>query len=144
MVYCEELPCTAHSSLRARIMASGAGSASTTSLSEEKLMLAVKWSGKEYTVRVCGDDSVGELKRRICQLTNVLPKRQRLLYPKLLASRLADDSVLLCNLPLKSSLKMTMIGFLLQTFLLGIFNCFLKIFKFCINIKRIELNFAVL
>lgn len=91
----------------------GEGSAATSSLSEEELTLTVKWSGKEYTVRVCGDDSVGELKRRICQLTNVLPKRQKLLYPKLLASKLADDSVLLSHLPFKSSLKMTMIGFFL-------------------------------
>ncbi|XP_015878949.3 ubiquitin-like domain-containing CTD phosphatase [Ziziphus jujuba] len=91
-------------------MAAAAGSAATSSFSEEELTLTVKWSGKEYTVRLCGDDSVGELKRRICQLTNVLPKRQKLLYPKLVASKLADDSVLLCQLPLKSSLKMTMIG----------------------------------
>ncbi|KAF5448655.1 hypothetical protein F2P56_029165 [Juglans regia] len=88
-----------------------AASASTTlSLPEEELTLTVKWSGKEYTVRVCGDDSMGELKRRICEVTNVLPKRQKLLYPKVLGSKLADDSVLLSQLPLKSSLKMTMIG----------------------------------
>ncbi|KAK3028234.1 hypothetical protein RJ639_037568 [Escallonia herrerae] len=78
-------------------------------LTEEELTLTVKWSGKEYTVRVCGDDSVGELKRRICEATNVLPKRQKLLYPKI-GSKLAVDSVLLSQLPLKSSLKMTMIG----------------------------------
>ena len=84
----------------------------SSSLSEEELTLTVKWSGNEYTVRVCGDDSVGELKRRICQLTNVLPKRQKLLYPKL-GSKLADDSVLLSHLPLKPSLKMTMIGYIL-------------------------------
>ncbi|XP_059459694.1 ubiquitin-like domain-containing CTD phosphatase [Corylus avellana] len=88
-----------------------AASASTTSsLSEEELTLIVKWSGKEYTVRLCGDDSVGELKRRICEVTTVLPKRQKLLYPKVLGSKLADDSVLLSQLPLKASLKMTMIG----------------------------------
>ncbi|KAJ0078254.1 hypothetical protein Patl1_36779 [Pistacia atlantica] len=85
-------------------------SASTSNLSEEELTLTVKWSGKEYTVRVCGDDSVAELKRRICELTNVLPKRQKLLYPKV-GNKLADDSVLLSQLPLKASLKMTMIGF---------------------------------
>ncbi|XP_047338006.1 ubiquitin-like domain-containing CTD phosphatase [Impatiens glandulifera] len=79
------------------------------SLTEEELTLTVKWSGKEYTVRVCGDDSIGELKRRICEVTNVLPKRQKLLYPKI-GSKLADESVLICHLPLKSSLKMTMIG----------------------------------
>ncbi|KAE8009027.1 hypothetical protein FH972_005485 [Carpinus fangiana] len=87
-----------------------AASASTTSsLSEEELTLIVKWSGKEYTVRLCGDDSVGELKRRICEVTTVLPKRQKLLYPKVLGSKLADDS-LLSQLPLKASVKMTMIG----------------------------------
>ncbi|ESW31562.1 hypothetical protein PHAVU_002G248400 [Phaseolus vulgaris] len=85
---------------------SGAGSGSG---SAEELTLRVKWSGKEYTVRVCGDDTVGELKRRICELTNVLPPRQKLLYPKL-ASKLNDDSIFLSQLPLNSSLKMTMIG----------------------------------
>ncbi|KAI4298967.1 hypothetical protein L6164_032470 [Bauhinia variegata] len=86
-----------------------ASTASTSSVSEEELTLTVKWSGKEYTARVCGDDTVGELKRRICELTNVLPHRQKLLYPKV-GSKLADDSILLSQLPLKSSLKMTMIG----------------------------------
>lgn len=85
-------------------------SSSSTARSSEELTLTVKWSGKEYTVQVCGDDSVAELKRRICELTNVLPKRQKLLYPKI-GNKLADDSVLLSQLPLKSSLKMTMIGF---------------------------------
>ncbi|KVH93518.1 hypothetical protein Ccrd_004437 [Cynara cardunculus var. scolymus] len=87
----------------------GASSSLTSPVTEEEITLTVKWSGKEYTVRVCGDDSVAELKRRICQLTNVLPKRQKLLYPKI-GSKLADDSTLLSTLPLKSSLKMTMIG----------------------------------
>ncbi|MED6131006.1 hypothetical protein PIB30_005959 [Stylosanthes scabra] len=84
-------------------------SASSSSASEEEVTLTVKWSGKEYTVRVCGDDTVGELKRRICQLTNVLPIRQKLLYPKV-GSKLNDDNLLLSTLPLKSSFKMTMIG----------------------------------
>lgn len=91
-------------------MASEGASASVSSTSEEEITLTVKWSGKEYTVRVCADDTVGELKRRICQSTNVLPKRQKLLYPKTLANKLADDSTLLSQLPLKSSVKMTMIG----------------------------------
>ncbi|KAJ6798440.1 ubiquitin-like domain-containing CTD phosphatase [Iris pallida] len=76
----------------------------------EEMTLTVKWSGgKEYTVRVLGDDSVAELKRRICEATGVLPKRQKLLYPKL-ASRLRDDSLLLSDLALKPHVKMTMIG----------------------------------
>ncbi|ONK73120.1 uncharacterized protein A4U43_C04F27460 [Asparagus officinalis] len=75
----------------------------------EEMTLTVKWSGKEFTVRVCGDDNVAELKRRICEATTVLPKRQKLLYPKM-ASKLGDDSVLLSQLNLKPSVKMTMIG----------------------------------
>ncbi|CAN1288320.1 Ubiquitin-like domain-containing CTD phosphatase [Linum perenne] len=86
-----------------------AAESSTAAATVEELTLSVKWSGKEYTVRVCGDDSVAELKRRICEATNVLPKRQKLLYPKV-GNKLADDSLLLSQLPLKSSLKMTMIG----------------------------------
>ncbi|GFQ07623.1 ubiquitin-like domain-containing ctd phosphatase [Phtheirospermum japonicum] len=79
-------------------------------LTEEELTLTVKWNGKEHRVRVCGQDTVGELKLRICEAINVLPKRQKLLYPKIIASKLVDDSVLLSQIPLKSSLKMTMIG----------------------------------
>ncbi|XP_020599261.1 ubiquitin-like domain-containing CTD phosphatase [Phalaenopsis equestris] len=74
-----------------------------------EMTLTVKWSGKEYTVRVCGDDSVAELKRRICELTNVLPKRQKLLYPRI-ANKFADDSLILSQFNLKPSIKMTMIG----------------------------------
>ncbi|KAI7731521.1 hypothetical protein M8C21_014785 [Ambrosia artemisiifolia] len=88
---------------------SSSSSSLTSPATEEELTLTVKWSGKEYTVRLCADDSVAELKRRICQLTTVLPKRQKLLYPKI-GSKLADDSLILSTLPLKSSLKMTMIG----------------------------------
>lgn len=90
-------------------MADTAGASASSSVTEEELTLTVKWSGKEYTVRVCADDSVAELKRRICELTNVLPKRQKLLYPKI-GNKLSDDSLLLSSIPLKSSLKMTMIG----------------------------------
>lgn len=89
-------------------MASESSSA-VSPMTVEELTLAVKWSGKEHTVRVCGDDTVGELKRRICEVTNVLPKRQKLLYPKV-GAKLADDSLLLSQIPLKSSFKMTMIG----------------------------------
>ncbi|XP_078181882.1 ubiquitin family protein [Carex rostrata] len=81
----------------------------TASEGVEELTLTVKWSGKEYTVRLCADDSVAELKRRICEVTSVLPKRQKLLYPKL-AAKLNDDSILISQLGLKSSVKMTMIG----------------------------------
>nr|XP_011470481.1 PREDICTED: ubiquitin-like domain-containing CTD phosphatase [Fragaria vesca subsp. vesca] len=87
-----------------------AAGSSSSKMGEEQEEGSIKWSGKEYTVRLCGDDTLGKLKRRICQLTTVLPKCQKLLYPKLLPSKLADDAVLLSSLPFKSSLKLTMIG----------------------------------
>ncbi|XWS67966.1 hypothetical protein CRYUN_Cryun04dG0049900 [Craigia yunnanensis] len=40
----------------------------SSSVTEDELTLTVKRSGKDYTIRVCGDDSVVELKRRIHQL----------------------------------------------------------------------------
>lgn len=73
----------------------------------EEMTLRVKWSGKNYTVRAVGDDTLGELKRRICEVTEVLPKRQKLLYPKLM---LKDDSILLSSLPFKPNVPITMIG----------------------------------
>lgn len=73
------------------------------------MTLSVKWVGKEYVVRVCADDTVGELKRRICELTNVLPKRQKLLNVKL-GSKPADDSTLLSHLSLKPNVKIMMLG----------------------------------
>ncbi|CAF2022855.1 unnamed protein product [Brassica napus] len=39
----------------------------------------------------------------------VLPKRQKLLYPKV-GNKLSDDSLLISRIRLKRSLKMTMIG----------------------------------
>lgn len=90
--------------------ASGAGDATTSNpASVEELTMAVKWSGKEYTVRVCADDTVSELKRRICEVTNVLPKRQKLLNVK--AGKMpADDSMLLSQLNLKPTIKIMMMG----------------------------------
>lgn len=71
--------------------------------------MAVKWSGKEYTVRVCADDTVGELKRRIFEVTNVLPKRQKLLNVKA-GVKPADDTMLLSQLNLKPTIKIMMMG----------------------------------
>ncbi|XP_057431335.1 ubiquitin-like domain-containing CTD phosphatase isoform X2 [Lotus japonicus] len=80
--------------------------------SEEEMPLKVKWSGKDYTVRVCGDDTIVELKRRICELTNVLPIRQKFLYPKL-GSKLNNHSLNSLSIP-----KFTMIGTTEEDFLI--------------------------
>ncbi|XP_078443665.1 ubiquitin family protein [Wolffia australiana] len=86
-----------------------ASASSTVERDGGEMTLTVKWSGREYAVPIYGDETLTELKRKICEMTAVLPKRQKLLYPKL-AAKLGDDSVLLSQLSLKPSVKMTMIG----------------------------------
>ncbi|KAH9301534.1 hypothetical protein KI387_013117, partial [Taxus chinensis] len=84
---------------------SSASASASESESLEEISVVVKWKGREYRVQVCGDESVGELKRRICEVTNVLPKRQKLLCPLKF-----NDATLFSTLSLKSSLKITMMG----------------------------------
>jgi ubiquitin-like domain-containing CTD phosphatase 1 len=75
----------------------------------EEMTLVVKWRGQEQSVRMVGDDTLGELKLRICEVTGVLPKRQKLLYPKVIFNNL-PDSTLLSAIPFKPNGKITMIG----------------------------------
>ncbi|RCV28355.1 hypothetical protein SETIT_5G399100v2 [Setaria italica] len=75
----------------------------------EEITLVVKWCGQEQTVRMVGDDTLGELKLRICEATGVLPKRQTLLYPKIMLKGI-DDSTLLSSIPFKPNGKISMIG----------------------------------
>ncbi|CAI7844777.1 unnamed protein product [Closterium sp. NIES-53] len=85
------------------------GSAAAGAAEEEEMSLCVRWAGKELLVQASGDDTVGELKRRICEATGVLPTRQKLLNLKL-AGRPAPDSTMLSQLAIKPSLKIMMMG----------------------------------
>ncbi|CAM6103040.1 unnamed protein product [Calypogeia fissa] len=82
---------------------------SSDAASSEEMTLGLKWAGKDFTVRVCADDTVGELKRRICELTNVLPKRQKLLNVKV-GAKPAQDSSLLSAVSVKPGVKISMMG----------------------------------
>ena len=75
----------------------------------EEMTLKVKWAGKEYGVRVCKDDSIGELKRRICEVTLVLPKRQKLIGLNA-KGKMAEDSMIIGRLALKANAKIMMVG----------------------------------
>ena len=85
--------------------------ASTTLQAEtvEEVTLNIKWAGKEYGVRVCMEDSVGELKRRICEATSVLPKRQKLIGLNS-KGKMAEDSMIIGRLALKANAKIMMVG----------------------------------
>ncbi|KAL6840236.1 hypothetical protein ACP4OV_030046 [Aristida adscensionis] len=84
----------------------------------EEITLVVKWRGKEQAVRMVGDDTLGELKLRICEVTGVLPKRQTLLYPKLMLKDI-DDSTLLSAIPFKPNGKITMVGTIEEEIFVG-------------------------
>ena len=86
-----------------------AASISAVAAPPEEMTLVVKWRGQEQTVRMVGDDTLGELKLRICEATGVLPKRQTLLYPKLMLKDI-DDSTLLSSIPFKPNGKISMVG----------------------------------
>eukprot|EP00271_Cylindrocystis_brebissonii_P009073 TRINITY_DN23691_c0_g1_i1.p1 TRINITY_DN23691_c0_g1~~TRINITY_DN23691_c0_g1_i1.p1 ORF type:complete len:376 (-),score=58.97 TRINITY_DN23691_c0_g1_i1:381-1508(-) len=86
--------------------ASGAG---LGKVPEEEITLKLKWSGKDFHVQVCGADTVGELKQRICEVTNVLPKRQKLLG-LVKAGTTVTDTMLLSQLAVKPTAKIMMMG----------------------------------
>eukprot|EP00850_Spirogloea_muscicola_P008781 SM000047S16920 [mRNA] locus=s47:790912:793248:- [translate_table: standard] len=75
----------------------------------EEMTLSVQWAGRSFAVCAAGDDTVGELKRRICEATAVLPKRQKLLNLKA-GGRPASDTALLASLGVKPALKIMMMG----------------------------------
>eukprot|EP00899_Mesostigma_viride_P027737 jgi/Mesvir1/8148/Mv12461-RA.1 len=55
------------------------------------------------------DSTVGELKRKICECTNVLPKRQKLLNLKV-KGKLAEDDVPIKDVALKPGTKISVMG----------------------------------
>ncbi|KAK3166118.1 hypothetical protein QOZ80_1AG0041640 [Eleusine coracana subsp. coracana] len=84
----------------------------------EEMTLVVKWRGQEQSVRMVGDDTLGELKLRICEVTGVLPMRQTLLYPKVMFKDL-PDSTLLSAIPFKPNGKITMVGTIEEEIFVG-------------------------
>lgn len=70
----------------------------------------LKWGAKEFTVDVDTEKSVGDFKRKIKDLTNVEPKRQKLLGLKYAGKPLQDDEVLVKDLQLKQNQKIMLMG----------------------------------
>ncbi len=73
--------------------------------------LCVKWQGKEFSIPLADSDTVGELKRKIEEQTEVQPKRQKLLGLKPKAGGgLPADSVPVSQLLIKPGMKVMMMG----------------------------------
>ncbi len=77
----------------------------------EAIEVRFKWASKSFSVSVYPDDTVGELKRRISEVTHVLPKRQKLVGLKAQpGGKQTDDHVLVRQLNIKPSSKLMMVG----------------------------------
>lgn len=73
--------------------------------------VTVKWQGKEFSITLAGDDTVGTLKRKIEAETDVSVKRQKLLGLKAKkGSELPADTVAVSDLLLKPGMKVMMMG----------------------------------
>jgi ubiquitin-like domain-containing CTD phosphatase 1 len=79
----------------------------------DKLELFAKWNGKEYPVVLSPSDTIQELKRQLEMLTNVQPKRQKLMG--LCGGKIPADDVAICSLNLKHKHKFIMMGTVEQT-----------------------------
>lgn len=76
---------------------------------KQEISITVRWAGRAYSINIHPDDTVGELKRRICEVTNVLPMRQKLVGLKAGTAVVADDT-LLGSFSLKPSSRVMMVG----------------------------------
>ncbi|KAF8942608.1 hypothetical protein BGZ47_006319 [Haplosporangium gracile] len=71
------------------------------------ISLTAQWNGKKLPFEVDLDYTIGELKNKLMELTNVEPKRQKLM---LVRGKLPDDSVVLSSLSLKNNQTFLMMG----------------------------------
>lgn len=78
---------------------------------DEEIVLRVSWSGSLYPVELPRDATVGDLKGIMWELTEVLPKRQKVIgIPRPKAGPPVDDDTVLSTLPLKHDQKLMLIG----------------------------------
>lgn len=72
--------------------------------------LAIKWSGKDYEVSITDTETISDLKRKISELTEVPPKRQKLLGLKARGGKPAGDAASISELVLKPGQRIMMMG----------------------------------
>lgn len=77
---------------------------------EEEVALRVKWGSVTYAVELSPESTVADLKDRLFELTEVLPKRQKVIGLPGVSGRPACDSLLLSNLRIKQDQKVMLIG----------------------------------
>lgn len=78
--------------------------------SASQRIVTVKWSGKEFQIGVEETSTVGDLKRRIEEHTNVRPVRQKLLGLKTTAKGAPNEETAVSELALKPGQKILLVG----------------------------------
>lgn len=82
-----------------------------TSADENKIELAVKWNGKDYTIsNLNKEQSILDFKNELFKLTNVMPDRQKLLGLKTNSNQNVVNETLLGDLKYKPGTKIMMMG----------------------------------
>ncbi|KAF8985556.1 hypothetical protein BGZ46_003562 [Entomortierella lignicola] len=71
------------------------------------ISLTAQWNGKKLPFEVGLDYTIGELKNKLMELTNVEPKRQKLMLVK---GKLPEDHIVLSSLALKNNQTFLMMG----------------------------------
>ena len=77
---------------------------------EQEVALRIKWSGTLYPVELSPTSTIAELKNRLYELTEVLPKRQRVLGLPKVDGSVALDHHRMCDLRLKPEQRLMLIG----------------------------------
>lgn len=78
--------------------------------SEGEVALRVKWGGSLYAVELPMESTVADLKNRLFELTEVLPKRQKVIGLPSSGGRLPHDALLLSTLNLKPDHRIMLVG----------------------------------
>eukprot|EP00177_Eucheuma_denticulatum_P000765 GFKZ01001379.1.p1 GENE.GFKZ01001379.1~~GFKZ01001379.1.p1 ORF type:complete len:351 (-),score=46.94 GFKZ01001379.1:595-1647(-) len=77
---------------------------------DSELELRIKWGRSTYPVELTSQSTVADLKNLLFQLTEVLPKRQKVLGLPRIQGRVPDDSQVLSSLSLRPDQQLMLIG----------------------------------
>lgn len=77
---------------------------------EQDIVLRVKWRSSTYIVELSQQETLLDLKHRLFEFTEVLPKRQKVLGLPTSSGRPPQDSLLMSSLTLKPDHKIIMVG----------------------------------
>jgi ubiquitin-like domain-containing CTD phosphatase 1 len=78
---------------------------------DEEVAFKVSWCGSVYALEISRSSNVGDLKSALFSLTEVLPKRQKVLgIPRTIESVLPTDDTIIADIPFKPEHKLMLVG----------------------------------